>query len=109
MAEEFSGVSATQLSLRPRRLGECLQVAELGFGTGLNLCCVPRHCLSSHQGRLHYIAFEAHPSCGGLVELGAQRPQPLFKELAKAAPPLLTGWHRRSTLLTVVSSERISR
>ena len=47
--------------------------------------------------RLHYVAFEAHPLTPvDWQRLAQQRPQPLFQDLAVAAPPLLSGWHRRS-------------
>ena len=47
--------------------------------------------------RLHYVGFEAHPLTPvDWQRLAEQRPQPLFQDLAVAAPPLLSGWHRRS-------------
>ena len=96
--EEFQRVFLQPSSLLDRDdLGACLQVAELGFGTGLNFALCAQALLAQPHKRLHYIAFEAHPLTeADWLRLSAQRPQPLFKELAMAAPPLLTGWHRRS-------------
>jgi tRNA 5-methylaminomethyl-2-thiouridine biosynthesis bifunctional protein len=96
--EEFQRVFLQPSALLERDdLGECLQVAELGFGTGLNFVLCAQALLAQPHKRLHYIAFEAHPLTeADWLRLSAQRPQPLFKELAMAPPPLLTGWHRRS-------------
>jgi tRNA 5-methylaminomethyl-2-thiouridine biosynthesis bifunctional protein len=95
--EEFQRVFLQPSSLLQRDdLAECLQVAELGFGTGLNFALCAEAVLQRTQRRLHYIAFEAHPlAAADWVRLAKRRPQPLFKELAQVAPPLLTGWHRR--------------
>ena len=95
--EEFQRVFLQPSSLLQRDdLSECLQVAELGFGTGLNFALCAEAVLEHTQRRLHYIAFEAHPlAAADWVRLAKRRPQPLFQDLAKIAPPLLTGWHRR--------------
>ena len=95
--EEFQRVFLEPSALMQRDdLGGCLQVAELGFGTGLNFVLCAQAVLENTQQRLHYIAFEAHPLApADWHRLAEQRPLPLFQDLAKAAPPLLSGWHRR--------------
>ena len=95
--EEFQRVFLEPSALMQRDdLGDCLQVAELGFGTGLNFVLCAQAILENTQQRLHYIGFEAHPlASADWGRLAEQRPQALFQDLAKAAPPLLSGWHRR--------------
>ena len=96
--EEFRRVFLNPSELLSRQdLGGCLQVAELGFGTGLNFVLCAESVLQHTHQRLHYIGFEAHPLApADWRRLAEQRPQPLFQDLAAAAPPLLSGWHRRS-------------
>ena len=83
--EEFQRVFLQPSSLLDRDdLGACLQVAELGFGTGLNFALCAQALLAQPHKRLHYIAFEAHPLTeADWLRLSEQRPQSLFKELVR--------------------------
>ena len=96
--EEFRRVFLEPSELLSRRdLGDCLQVAELGFGTGLNFVLCSEAVLQNTHKRLHFVSFEAHPLAqSDWQRLAMQRTHPMFRELSAAAPPLLKGWHRRS-------------
>ena len=96
--EEFRQVFLNPSELLSRDdLSDCVQVAELGFGTGWNFVQCAESIMQNTHRRLHYVAFEAHPLTPvDWQRLAQQRPQPLFQDLAVAAPPLLSGWHRRS-------------
>jgi len=78
-------------------------IAELGFGTGLNcavLCDLFLH-LSSPGDRLHFVSFEKHPlSHADFFAISQRRSVelPVYSDLAKAYPPLLGGWHRRTIM-----------
>lgn len=96
--EEFQRVFLQPSQLLSRQnLTNCLQVAELGFGSGLNFVLCAEAVLRHSEKRLHYISFEAHPLAPqDWARLAKRRSKALFTELAAAALPLLKGWHRRS-------------
>lgn len=69
-------------------------IAELGFGTGLNLVVAA----AAARARLHFVSFERHPlSRADLAR--ALKPwrhdHPLVDPLVAAYPPPVRGWHRR--------------
>ena len=69
-------------------------IAELGFGTGLNLVVAA----AATRARLHFVSFERHPlSRADLAR--ALKPwrldHPLVDPLIAAYPPPVPGWHRR--------------
>ncbi|MCY4014422.1 MAG: tRNA (5-methylaminomethyl-2-thiouridine)(34)-methyltransferase MnmD [Gammaproteobacteria bacterium] len=69
-------------------------IAELGFGTGLNLVVAA----AATRARLHFVSFEGHPlSRADLAQ--ALKPwrhdYPLVGALVAAYPPPVRGWHRR--------------
>ena len=69
-------------------------IAELGFGTGLNLVVAA----AATHARLHFLSFERHPL--SRVDLArALKPwrndYPLVGALIGAYPPPVPGWHRR--------------
>lgn len=73
-------------------------VGELGFGTGLNFAVLAQHWLTYGQGQLHFISVEQEP----LSKVDFQRTStlreqrlPIYTELNRRYPPLLSGWHRR--------------
>ncbi|MDA1073666.1 MAG: tRNA (5-methylaminomethyl-2-thiouridine)(34)-methyltransferase MnmD, partial [Proteobacteria bacterium] len=75
-----------------------LTVAELGFGTGLNLAVLIDQALASNT-RLHFISFDAHPLHQRDFErIAAKRMPglPCYGELLTRYPPLIPGWHRRT-------------
>ncbi|RKF16325.1 FAD-dependent oxidoreductase [Roseovarius spongiae] len=71
------------------RLRDGFHVAELGFGTGLNmLCALLAWRDAGAPGRLRLTSFEAYPmSAEDMARALAAHP-----ELADVAPPLLAGW-----------------
>lgn len=70
----------------PGQFREGFQIAELGFGTGLNLLAV----LIAHRGpgRVSYTSFEAYP----MPAADMARAFAAFPDLAEIAEPLLTQW-----------------
>lgn len=70
----------------PDRFRDGFQIAELGFGTGLNLLAT----LLAHQGdgHLHFTSFEAFP----LPAADIARALQAFPETAPVAEPFLTQW-----------------
>ncbi|MFN3993437.1 MAG: tRNA (5-methylaminomethyl-2-thiouridine)(34)-methyltransferase MnmD [Tabrizicola flagellatus] len=70
----------------PARLCEGFQVAELGFGTGLNLLAL----LAAHRGpaRVHYTSFEAFPLSAAEME----RAHRAFPELDEISHRLREQW-----------------
>lgn len=70
----------------PGRFRGGFQIAELGFGTGLNLLAV----LLAHRGpgHLHYTSFEAYP----MPAADMARAFAAFPDVAEIAEPLLTQW-----------------
>ena len=87
--------------LAPAAVGERAQasahaftIAELGFGTGLNLVVAA----AATRARLHFVSFERYPlSRADLAR--ALKPwrldHPLVGPLIAAYPPPVPGWHRR--------------
>lgn len=86
-----------------RRFAETQQqpnftVGELGFGTGLNFAVLAEHWLTHGHGQLHFISVEQAPlrkvDFQRISKLREQR-LPIYTELNRRYPPLLSGWHRR--------------
>jgi tRNA U34 5-methylaminomethyl-2-thiouridine-forming methyltransferase MnmC len=69
----------------PERLQPGFQIAELGFGTGLNLLAT---LLLSPQMPLRYTSFEAFP----ITAAEMARSHAAFPEAAAVAPPLVEAW-----------------
>jgi len=81
------------------RYGATLTCGELGFGTGLNLATVAQAFLAqAHPStRLHFISTERAPLAAADLQHIANYfapTLPIYKELGRAYPPLLSGWHR---------------
>ena len=73
----------------PARFADGFRVAELGFGTGLNLlACIRAWDDAACPGRLHYTAFEAFPMTAGDMA----RALSAFPSLADLAAPLIAAW-----------------
>lgn len=75
----------------PARFRDGFAIAELGFGTGLNLIAT----LIAWQkaglpGRLSYTSFEAFPMTAGDMARALRA----FPEVHAAAPPLLAAWQK---------------
>lgn len=81
----------------PGRFRDGLQIAELGFGTGLNLLAV----LLAYQGpgHLHYTSFEAYP----MPAADIARALTAFPEVAGMAEPFLRQWASGARVLTFPS------
>ena len=77
----------------PGRLCEGFHIAELGFGTGLNLLAT----LLSHRGpgHLRYTSFEAFP----MPATDIARALAAFPEVAAIAPAFLRQWAAGATVL----------
>lgn len=77
----------------PGRFRDGFHIAELGFGTGLNLLAV----LLAYQGpgHLHYISFEAYP----MPTPDIARALEAFPEVAEVARPFLRQWETGATVL----------
>ena len=74
----------------PARFRDGFHIAELGFGTGLNLLAALHLWRSSGQrGQLHFTTFEAYP----MTALEMRRAQGAFPELALLAEELSPFWH----------------
>ncbi|MEM8569701.1 MAG: tRNA (5-methylaminomethyl-2-thiouridine)(34)-methyltransferase MnmD [Pseudomonadota bacterium] len=73
----------------PTRFVPGFQIAELGFGTGLNALAAAQAWRSSQiPGALSYISFEAYP-----IEVEAmERALSAWPELAPLAQPLIRAW-----------------
>ena len=78
----------------PGRFRDGFHIAELGFGTGLNLLAT----LQAHSGAgyLHYTSFEAYPMPADDIA----RALTAFPELAPLAPAFLRQWATGATRLT---------
>lgn len=73
----------------PERFAEGFHIAELGFGTGLNLLAAWHAWQASGQsGPLRFTSFEAYP----LSLDDMQKALSVWPELAGLAKPLLTAW-----------------
>lgn len=77
----------------PGRFRDGFRVAELGFGTGLNLLAV----LLAHRGPGHvtYTSFEAYPMPAAEIA----RALTAFPEVADVAEPFLRQWQAGETVL----------
>lgn len=78
----------------PERFRAGFHIAELGFGTGLNMLAALEAWIASGQtGQLHFTSFEAFP----LTAPDMTRALQAFPELAPLAQPLLAAWADGST------------
>ncbi|WP_128514547.1 tRNA (5-methylaminomethyl-2-thiouridine)(34)-methyltransferase MnmD [Tabrizicola thermarum] len=77
----------------PERFRDGFHVAELGFGTGLNLLAV----LIAHRGpgHVHYTSFEAFP----MSAADMARAVSAFPDLAEIAGPMLRQWETGARIL----------
>ena len=74
-------------------------VAELGFGTGLNLVALLARWRAAPGTRLHYLSFEQHPlSLEDWAKVCSlrQTAHPEYAQLRGRYPPAVSGWHQRS-------------
>ncbi|OZA16534.1 MAG: FAD-dependent oxidoreductase [Rhodobacterales bacterium 17-64-5] len=69
----------------PERLRPGFQIAELGFGTGLNLLAT---CLMAGDMPLRYTSFEAYP----ITAAEMARSHAAFPEVAAVSGPLVAAW-----------------
>ena len=77
----------------PARFRDGFHIAELGFGTGLNLLATLAAWRAAQApGRLHFTSFEAFPMPPGDM----RRAQSRFAELAPVAAGLAPHWHGRA-------------
>ncbi|MFG6079098.1 tRNA (5-methylaminomethyl-2-thiouridine)(34)-methyltransferase MnmD [Paracoccus litorisediminis] len=83
----------------PQRLQSGFHVAELGFGTGLNLLALARIATQP----IHFTSFEAFPM--SLEELA--RAHAAFPELADLSAQLREGWPSRRFAVGMVQAEII--
>lgn len=73
----------------PSRLTDGFHIAELGFGTGLNMLAVALSwAASGHHGRLRFTSFEAYP----LAAEDIARALEAFPEARRVADPFLAAW-----------------
>ncbi len=80
----------------PARFEDGFHVAELGFGTGLNLLTAWQSFLDiGTVGRLHFTSFEAFP----MDRTEAATALKAFPSLAALAEPLLGAWSQSSFVL----------
>lgn len=78
----------------PARFRPGFHIAELGFGTGLNMLAALRLWRDSGQeGRLRYTSFEAFP----MDAPDMRRALAAFPDLAPVAAPLLAAWEQGET------------
>lgn len=82
----------------PRRFRPGFQVAELGFGTGLNMLAT---AIAAETGPIRYTSFEAFPMRAAEITraLGA------FPEAEAIAGPFLEAWSRGETCFTLGALE----
>ena len=93
---------ALRVFIAPAKLDErfaaasVFTIGELGFGAGLNFAVAAERFLKRSGGRLHYIGFEhAPPASADLARAAGFSGLPVHRELARIAPPAISGWHRR--------------
>ncbi|WP_299194096.1 tRNA (5-methylaminomethyl-2-thiouridine)(34)-methyltransferase MnmD [uncultured Litoreibacter sp.] len=80
----------------PARFTDGFHIAELGFGTGLNLLTAWQAFLDSRtSGKLHFTSFEAFP----MTQADAKTALRAFPTLADLAEPLLEAWSETSFIL----------
>lgn len=78
----------------PARFRDGFHVAELGFGTGLNmLATVEGWAATGHSGTLHLTSFEAYP----MSPDDMARALAAFPEISARAERLLSGWRAGQT------------
>jgi tRNA U34 5-methylaminomethyl-2-thiouridine-forming methyltransferase MnmC len=73
----------------PARFRDGFRIAELGFGTGLNLLAAVR---AAGASRIAYTGFEAYPLRPAEMEEALGR----FPELSDLAAPLVAAWATRT-------------
>ena len=78
----------------PQRFCDGFQVAELGFGTGLNLLAT---LMASGGAALRYTSFEAYPMAATDIARALQA----FPEALAAAPDFLDAWGRGARQFTL--------
>lgn len=82
----------------PGRFRPGFHVAELGFGTGLNMLALWRAWQEAGTGgTLHYTGFEAYPMCAADIA----RALAAFPELTDSAAPFLEHWARGAQRITL--------
>jgi tRNA U34 5-methylaminomethyl-2-thiouridine-forming methyltransferase MnmC len=82
----------------PERFRDGLAIAELGFGTGLNLIAtLIAWQQSGVKGRLHYTSFEVYPMPAADMEHALAA----FPEALAAAAPLLDHWAKGGRRFTL--------
>ncbi|MGB8814140.1 MAG: tRNA (5-methylaminomethyl-2-thiouridine)(34)-methyltransferase MnmD [Paracoccaceae bacterium] len=80
----------------PDRLKDGFHIAELGFGTGLNLLATQiAWAATGKPGTLHYTSFEAYPLPAADIERALRN----FPEAHAIAEPFLRQWARGQTEL----------
>lgn len=72
----------------PARLRPGFAVAELGFGTGLNMLALALACEGTCAGPVHFTSFEAFP----LAAADIARALAAFPEALAGAEPFLAAW-----------------
>lgn len=78
----------------PARFHPGFHIAELGFGTGLNmLSALSAWIASGHSGQLHFTSFEAFPLSAPDMDRALQA----FPEISHLSPPLLEAWAQGET------------
>ena len=88
----------------PQRFTEGFHIAELGFGTGLNLLAAWQAWqISGTKGPLTYTSFEAHP----LTQAEMRKALALWPELSRLAAPLLAAWPCKTLTLPSLRFELI--
>ena len=87
----------------PARFCDGFQIAELGFGTGLNFLTTLQAWNADPKGTFHFTSFEAFP----ITATEAAEALAAFPELADLATPLINAWgaaHAGPTMVTDTAS-----
>jgi tRNA 5-methylaminomethyl-2-thiouridine biosynthesis bifunctional protein len=107
MYHAIDGIAEVQrVFVEPQQLGERMAhcrgtftIGELGFGSALNFAVIAqRHLDSGSPARLHFVSVERHPIAQHEFATLARRRcarLPIYRQLARAYPAALPGWHRR--------------
>ncbi|MGX0976151.1 tRNA U34 5-methylaminomethyl-2-thiouridine-forming methyltransferase MnmC [Roseovarius sp. MBR-51] len=86
----------------PARFRDGFHIAELGFGTGLNLLtALTAWRAAGVAGRLHFTSFEAYP----MAPQDMRRAQGRFAELAGVAAELAPHWQGRAQRISLPDLE----
>lgn len=86
----------------PERFRDGFHIAELGFGTGLNLCAaLEAWRRAGVAGRLRYTGFEAYPLLAEEMDTALS----VFPEIRNIAQPLLEAWAAGHTRLSTEDLE----